>query len=99
MPDHTLISMAEGGPDPHYAISMISMASVERRSEFFAVADLLAASMGHAFRARPHWGKICPLTREEADRLYPRLSEFRSLRRRWDPDGRFLNDWSADVFS
>ena len=48
-------------------------ASVWRRSEFFAVAEVLAAAMGYAFHARPHWGMICPLTREEADRLSRRF--------------------------
>jgi hypothetical protein len=51
------------------------------------------------FSARPHWGKICPLTAEEADRLYPELAQFREICRQFDPAGIFRNAWLERVLS
>lgn len=44
------------------------------------------------FRSRPHWGKMHFLDTDDVTDLYPRAQEFRALRRRLDPAGRFLND-------
>src|SRR6478735_10484825 len=41
--------------------------------------------------ARPHWGKCFVAVAEQLEPLYPRLSDFRALRRRIDPDGKFGN--------
>jgi xylitol oxidase len=43
--------------------------------------------------ARPHWGKRFHADAETLEPLYPRLSDFRALARRHDPDGLFLNDF------
>jgi FAD-linked oxidoreductase len=44
------------------------------------------------YRARPHWGKLHFNRAEDMPRLYPRFHDFRTIRRRLDPSGRFLND-------
>ena len=44
------------------------------------------------FNARPHWGKMHFLDTDDVTALYPRAGDFRALRRRLDPKGRFLND-------
>lgn len=44
------------------------------------------------YRARPHWGKMHFLDTDDVTALYPRAAEFRALRRKLDPQGRFLND-------
>lgn len=44
------------------------------------------------YGARPHWGKLHFLTREDVSALYPRAEDFRRLRRERDPEGFFLND-------
>ncbi len=45
------------------------------------------------FGARPHWGKLFTTGADELERLYPRMSDFRSLVRRFDPRGAFRNDY------
>jgi len=44
------------------------------------------------FGSRPHWGKMHFLDTDDVTALYPRAQEFRALRRKLDPKGRFLND-------
>jgi FAD/FMN-containing dehydrogenase len=92
--DDTLISMA-AGEGPHYAISLISYQRPADFASFRTMASFMADAMGRLFEARPHWGKVCPLSAETAGRLYPRLERFRETCRRFDPDGVFLNDWVA----
>ena len=99
LPDQTLISMAAGGDQPRYAISLISYALPEQREAFMAVADLLAAAMGRLFDARPHWGKVCPLIAVDVRRLYPRLDEFLTVKRALDPENRFGNEWTDGLFA
>lgn len=61
---------------------------------FMQAADALMASHG----GRPHWGKLHWLTRPDVDRLYPQAETFRSIRRRYDPDGVFLNGHLRELF-
>jgi len=44
------------------------------------------------FDPRPHWGKLNFMTRGRMERLYPELDAFIAVRRRFDPNGVFLND-------
>ena len=44
------------------------------------------------FAPRPHWGKVMP-ARWRAAVSYAKLGEFVELRRRLDPDGRFMTPW------
>ena len=41
--------------------------------------------------ARPHWGKVFVDTGRRVSSLYPRMADFRELRERWDPAGKFGN--------
>jgi len=50
------------------------------------------------FEARPHWGKLHYLDREELMRVYPGASRFEAVRRRFDPDGLFLNPHFAAMY-
>ena len=47
---------------------------------------------------RPHWGKRHTRTASELAHLYPQYQAFRSLRRRLDPDGKFLNSYLRELF-
>ncbi|HVU20606.1 MAG TPA: D-arabinono-1,4-lactone oxidase [Rhizomicrobium sp.] len=47
---------------------------------------------------RPHWGKRHTRTAEELAALYPRFDEFRAMRRRLDPEGKFLNSYLRRMF-
>lgn len=97
LPDDTLISMASGGDEPWYAISLVSYARPRERDGFFAVAqaftDVLAALCG----GRPHWGKHCPLSAAQAAAVYPRRAEFQRIAGEFDPQGVFRNRWAKNV--
>lgn len=47
---------------------------------------------------RPHWGKMHSLMAEELASLYPRWDDFKALRQKLDPDGKFLNPHLAELF-
>lgn len=46
--------------------------------------------------ARPHWGKCFVAGREQLERAYPRLADFRALAARVDPQRKFGNDFLID---
>ena len=97
LPDDTLVSMASGSDEPYYAISFISYAAPAKRAGFLRFADFLANSMAALFEARPHWGKVCPLSPAQVDQLYPDVQDFRDICRNYDPNGRFRNAWSDEL--
>jgi len=45
--------------------------------------------------ARPHWGKCFVASRDAIAQMYPRLEDFRQLRRRVDPARKFGNAFLA----
>lgn len=47
------------------------------------------------FSARPHWGKIFSVPGETLAQVYPRMADFRALRARLDPTGKFANAYTA----
>jgi len=51
------------------------------------------------YRARPHWGKLHFNQALDMPALYPRFEDFRAIRRRLDPQGRFLNDHLTSLFA
>lgn len=42
---------------------------------------------------RPHWGKVFTMPRTDIDPHYPRRADFRALVERYDPSGKFGNDF------
>jgi len=99
VPDETLISMTCGAGEDWYAVSFISYVRPHERAGFLEFADFMAKSTARLFGARPHWGKVCPLDPAELRSLYPRFDEFRTIRSRLDPDGAFLNSWTAALMA
>lgn len=97
--DDTLISMASGDEGIWYAISLISYTRPADRAGFQQVAGFLAETMAAKFRARPHWGKWCPLPAEKLVTLYPRFGDFRSACESSDPLGVFRNPWLNSLFA
>jgi FAD/FMN-containing dehydrogenase len=93
LPDETLISMASGDDEAYYALSFITYAHPRERTGFFRFARALTECMVPLFGGRPHWGKYCPLTPEEAELVYPRLPEFREICQSRDPQKVFRNEW------
>lgn len=51
-----------------------------------------------SYKGRPHWGKRHTRTADELGDLYPKFEEFRAVRRRLDPGGKFLNDHLRAMF-
>jgi xylitol oxidase len=49
------------------------------------------------FAARPHWSKLFTLPGEQLRRLYPRFHDFQALVARFDPKGRFRNEYLREV--
>ena len=47
------------------------------------------------FGARPHWGKVFTMNREQIRPLYPKLPDFKALAQEFDPRGKFLNEYLA----
>jgi len=45
------------------------------------------------FRARPHWGKLFTMAAEQVRSVYEKLPEFAQLAQRFDPQGKFRNDF------
>lgn len=94
--DDTLITMTSGREaDAWYAVSLVTYR--RDRGPFMAMAALVARAMASAYRARPHWGKICPLDREAVAALYPALPRFRRFCASVDPDGAFVNEFASQV--
>jgi len=46
-------------------------------------------------QARPHWGKLFSVDAAQLRRRYPRLRDFRRLMQRFDPPGKFRNDFTG----
>ena len=114
LPDDTLISMAsnaqssselgtyettDGGSDhAWYSITLSSYHRGSNRKPFEELASFLATKMARLFGARPHWGKLCPLSPEELQDLYPGLDRFCEVCASADPNGAFGNQWTESLF-
>jgi L-gulono-1,4-lactone dehydrogenase len=94
LPDDTLIAASSGGDEPCYSLSFISYAKPSNREGFFRFANFLAYCMAALFDARPHWGKVCPLSYQQIERLYPQLPAFQRVCQDLDSAGVFRNTWT-----
>jgi alditol oxidase len=45
------------------------------------------------FNPRPHWGKLFTIPPAQVQAQYPKLPDFQQLLRRYDPQGKFRNDF------
>ena len=107
--DDTLISMASLGIDrgngnnshtteePWYSITLTNFMRRDQRQAFVQVVTFMAKNMAKLFDARPHWGKLCPLTAGEMRELFPNLERFQQQCDIADPNGQFRNDWTEAV--
>jgi FAD/FMN-containing dehydrogenase len=94
--DDTLISMTSGdSADEWYAISLITYQRDLR--PFLRMVRFVAVTMGRAYGARPHWGKICALNTAELAALYPGLRQFRDHCQAIDPAQIFINDFARQA--
>jgi xylitol oxidase len=49
------------------------------------------------FRAKPHWGKLFTMPRQEVFGLYERVDDFRRLAKRLDPELKFGNEFLSSI--
>lgn len=45
------------------------------------------------FHARPHWAKLFTVPQSRLQELYPKFTDFQALAKRYDPTGRFRNEF------
>lgn len=62
-------------------------------AEYFAAGE----EIFRRYDGRPHWGKLHSRTAAELRPLYPDWDRFQEVRRRWDPEGTFMNDYLRRV--
>jgi xylitol oxidase len=48
------------------------------------------------FDPRPHWGKLFTIPREQLNKIYPRMADFRNLAEKHDPRGKFRNEFLVE---
>ena len=65
---------------------------LKKQAEVEALLPELEAALA-PFDARPHWGKVFTAGREELERVYPRMDDFRALAARFDPNRVFVNEF------
>jgi xylitol oxidase len=52
------------------------------------------------FRARPHWGKLFTTSPKELHSIYEKFPEFLALTKKFDPNGKFRNDFlTTNIFT
>jgi FAD-linked oxidoreductase len=81
--DDGWLSPFQGGPRVSVAVHA---AADDAAAAVFRDAEAIFRTAG----GRPHWGKVHGLTSDDVAALYPDHARFEALRRRLDPDGRFL---------
>jgi L-gulonolactone oxidase len=85
-PDDALLSPA-GGRETLY-VAVHNFVGMPWEAPMRAV-----QAIGDRYAARPHWGKRHFHTRATLEPRYPELATFDAVRERFDPDGRFANDY------
>lgn len=85
------LSMAYGRPTAFIAIHVYNRNPHE--DYFQGVEELMTAVGG-----RPHWGKLHTRDAAYLETVYPRFGDFQALRDELDPDRRFANPYTSQVF-
>ncbi|MFC4052161.1 D-arabinono-1,4-lactone oxidase [Actinomadura syzygii] len=85
------LSMAHGRRSAFIAVHVYHRDPHE--DYFKGVEDLLTSLNG-----RPHWGKLHTRDAAYLEKVYPRFGDFRALRDELDPERRFANPYTNQVF-
>ncbi|MDL4775023.1 D-arabinono-1,4-lactone oxidase [Actinomadura xylanilytica] len=85
------LSMAYGRRTAFIAIHVFHR---DPHEEYFQGVEELMNAIG----GRPHWGKMHTRDAAYLETVYPRFGEFRALRDELDPDRRFANPYTEQVF-
>ena len=89
-PDDALLSPAHERETAYVAVHQYQGAAWE---PYFREVERIMSE----YEGRPHWGKRHFQTAETLERLYPRFGDFRAVRARLDPQGRFRNAYTDRV--
>ena len=97
-PGETSAVEAGTAAETYYTISFFTYARPYHN--FFGLAEFLAESTTRLFAARPHWGKLFSMPPAELKSIYKKLPDFIQLSKKYDPHGKFRNEFlSANIFS
>lgn len=96
--EYRTVAAEEAWLSPFYRRDSVTIA-VHRyaRADFRPFFDAVEAIFRN-HRGRPHWGKLHTRSPAELAELYPRWTDFLAVRQRFDPEGRFLNDYLRRLF-
>ena len=89
-PDHAYLSTAHGRPTAYVAVHQYR--GMEFETYFRAVERIM-----DEYGGRPHWGKRHYQSAHTLAPRYPDWERFQAVRRRFDPEGRFANDYTDRV--
>ena len=89
-PDHAYLSTAYGRPTAYIAVHQYR--GMEFETYFRAVERIM-----DEYGGRPHWGKRHYQSAHTLAPRYPDWERFQAVRRRFDPEGRFANDYTDRV--
>jgi L-gulonolactone oxidase len=88
--DDIWLSTASGRESCYVAVHVYRGTPYE---QYFRAVEAIMSDVG----GRPHWGKLHFQTAETLAPRYPHWSDFQTVRRRLDPDGRFANSYTDRV--
>jgi L-gulonolactone oxidase len=89
-PDDAFLSTAVGRDTCYVAVHQYT--GMEFETYFRAVEEIM-----DSYGGRPHWGKRHYQTAATLHERYPAWDRFQAVRRRFDPDGVFANDYTRRV--
>jgi L-gulono-1,4-lactone dehydrogenase len=89
--DDLWLSTAHGRDSVYIAMHMFAGTPHE---QYFAAAEEILT----AYEGRPHWGKLHTRDAPYLAAAYPRFSDFLTVRNRVDPDRRFANNYTRQIF-
>jgi FAD-linked oxidoreductase len=85
------LSMAHGRQSAFIAVHVYHR---DPHQDYFGGVEELLTALG----GRPHWGKLHTRDAAYLEKVYPRFGDFRALRDELDPDRRFANPYTRQVF-
>jgi FAD-linked oxidoreductase len=83
---------------PFYKRDAVTISVHQYHRQPFETLFGVAEAIFRRYGGRPHWGKLHSLKFAELERLYPRWGDYQALRRRLDPQGKFLNSYLKQLF-
>lgn len=83
---------------PFYKRDAVTISVHQFAGQDFATLFNTSEAIFKRYGGRPHWGKMHTLKAPDFEALYPKWDDYRALRRRLDPNGRFLNSHLRQVF-